>query len=160
AGERRALIGAFPLQVGSVEQPLTEFMRVAFTGSRLDPPPFLRGVYVTSATQQGTPIDRLTGMLARSFGVDQKRVPSLRPVSGRGYFITRLLTEVILGESLLVSQNPRILRRRKILRAAGFSTIAIVTVLGGFLLWRADVANRIAIEQADEAIAAYRQQLS
>jgi type VI secretion system protein ImpL len=89
AAERRALIGGFPLQVASLDQPLTEFLTQAFAGSRLDPPPLLRGVYFTSATQEGTPIDRLTGMLAHTFGVDRKRLPSLRPVSGRSYFVTR-----------------------------------------------------------------------
>jgi type VI secretion system protein ImpL len=160
AGERRGLIGSFPLQVASLEQPLTEFLTLAFTGTRLDPAPLLRGVYMTSATQQGTPIDRLTGMLARSFGVDQMRVPGLRPVSGRSYFVARLVREVILGEALLVSQQPGRMRRRRILRAIGFSAVGAATIAGGLLLWQADAANRVAVEQADEGIAAYRQILS
>ena len=36
----------------------------------------LRGVYLTSGTQQGTPIDRLTGVLSRGFGIDQRRTPA------------------------------------------------------------------------------------
>ena len=51
----------------------------------------LRGIYFTSGTQEGTPIDRLTGALARAFGVDQRRAPSLRPEQGRSYFLGRLL---------------------------------------------------------------------
>ncbi len=160
ASERRALIGTFPLQVASLEQPLTEFLTQAFSGGRLDPAPFLRGVYLTSATQQGTPIDRLTSLLAQTFGVDQKRVPSLRPVTGRGYFITRLLREVLLNEALLVSQPPARVRRRRILRAAGFTAVGLGTVAAALLLWRISVENRIAIEQTDENVAAYNQLLS
>lgn len=159
AAERRALIGSFPLQVASLEPPLTEFLTQAFAGSRLDPAPFLRGVYMTSATQQGTPIDRLTGMLARTFGVDQKQVPSLRPVAGRGYFIARFLRDVVLNEALLVSHRPEWIRRRRTLRAAGFSAVAVGTAAAAVLLWRTGVENRIAIEQADESVAAYRQLL-
>ena len=160
ASERRAAIDGFPLQVASLEQPLAEFLHLAFKGGKLDPAPFLRGVYMTSATQQGTPIDRLTGMLARSFGVDQMAVPSLRPVSGRSYFVTRLVREVILGEALLVSQPPARMRRRRVLRTAGFSAVGLATVAGGVLLWRAHAANAVAVEQAGESLAAYRQQLS
>jgi type VI secretion system protein ImpL len=158
--ERRALINGFPVQVASLEQSLNDFLSQAFSGSRLDPAPFLRGVYLTSATQEGAPIDRLIGMLARSFGIDQKRAPNLRPTSGRSYFITRLLREVILGEALLVASRSGRARRRRILRIAGFSAVGLVTVACGILLWRADMANRVAVAQADEAIAAYRQILS
>jgi type VI secretion system protein ImpL len=160
AAERRALICGFPLQVASLEQSLNDFMTQAFSGSRLDPAPFLRGIYMTSATQEGTPIDRLIGMLARSFGIDQKRAPSLRPAAGRGYFITRMLREVILGEALLVTSRSSRARRRRILRIGGFSIVGVATVACAFLLWRADTANRVAVAQADEALAAYRQVLS
>ncbi len=159
AAERRALIGSFPLQVASLEQPLTELLRAAFVGTRLDPAPLLRGVYLTSATQEGTPIDRMTGLLARSFGLDQKHVPSLRPVQGRSYFIDRLLRDVILGEAMLVARGPGAMRFHRIFRAAGFSAIGLATAVGGLLLWRAEVANRIAIENAGERLAAFRQSL-
>src|SRR6185437_6865145 len=92
--DRRTAIAGFPAQVASLQAPLTEFMQEAFGGSRLDPAPLLRGAYIASGTQEGTPIDRLTGALARGFGIDQQRAPSLRPEQGRSYFLTRLLKEV------------------------------------------------------------------
>ena len=87
---RRSLIAGFASQMASLEAPLGEFLQEAFGGSRLDPAPMLRGFYFTSGTQEGTPIDRLTGVLARTFGMDQRRVPSLRPDHGRSYFLSRL----------------------------------------------------------------------
>ena len=104
--DRRTLIAGFPAQVASLAAPLAEFLTEAFGGSRLDPAPLLRGVYLTSGTQEGTPIDRLTGAMARSFGIDAQRAPSLRPEQGRSYFLTRLLKEVIFGEATLVSRDP------------------------------------------------------
>ena len=105
--EKRALIAGFPTQVATLEQPLAAFLNEAFGGSRLDPAPLLRGAYFTSGTQEGTPIDRLTGAMARSFGLDQRSAPSLRPERGRSYFLGRLLREVIFGEAMLVSEPPR-----------------------------------------------------
>ena len=71
--DRRTAIAGFPAQVASLQTPLAEFIGEAFGGSRLDPAPFLRGIYLTSGTQEGTPIDRLTGAMARSFGIDAQR---------------------------------------------------------------------------------------
>ena len=96
----------FPGQVASLEPLLMDFLQAAFGGTRDDPAPLLRGVYFTSGTQEGTPIDRLTGTLARAFGVDQTRTPSLQPVQGRSYFLERLLKEVIFGEAMLVAHGP------------------------------------------------------
>ena len=80
--DRRALIAMFPGQFASLEPALTEFLQAAFGAAPDDPAPLLRGVYFTSGTQEGTPIDRLTGTLARALGVDQTR--SAEPAAGAG----------------------------------------------------------------------------
>ena len=90
--ERRVLIAGFPTQIATLAQPLQSFLTEAFGGSRLDPAPLLRGVYFTSGTQEGTPIDRLTGVMARAFGLDQRRAAALRPQQGRSYFLGRLVS--------------------------------------------------------------------
>ncbi len=159
APERRARIAGFPLQVASLLPPLDEFLQMAFGGTKLDPAPLLRGVYMSSATQEGTPIDRMTGMLARSFGIDQQRAPSLRPTAGRAHFIKRLLGDVVLGEALLVSADPARRRRRLAWRVGGFATVGLATLAVAALLWRVESVNRLAVEQATEALAAYRAQL-
>ena len=158
--ERRRLIGAFPLQVASLGAPLEEFLREAFTGSRLDPAPWLRGVYLTSATQEGTPIDRLTGLLARQFGIEEARAPALRPMAGRAYFLSSLLRDVLLGEALLVRDRPGRVRRRRALRLAGFSAIAACAGTALFLVWRADTDSQSMIERGNRTIASYRQLIS
>ena len=89
--ERRALIAGFPTQIATLAQPLQGFLSEAFGGSRLDPAPLLRGVYFASGTQEGSPIDRLTGVMMRAFGLDQRRAAALRPVQGRSYFLGQLV---------------------------------------------------------------------
>ena len=66
--ERRGVITGFPAQMASLEKPLASFIAAAFP-----PATWLRGVYFASGTQEGTPIDRLTGAMARAFGIDQVR---------------------------------------------------------------------------------------
>src|SRR4029079_10149700 len=132
--DRRALIAGFPTQMASLAQPLQAFLTDAFGGSRLDPAPLLRGVYFTSGTQEGTPIDRLTGVMARAFGLDQRRAAALRPQQGRSYFLGRLVSQVILGEAMLVSEPPAARMRRVVLRAASFAAVGLATLaVGGWL---------------------------
>ena len=153
--DRRALFAGFPAQVGSLEPPLAEFLGEAFGGSALDPAPFLRGVYMTSGTQEGTPVDRLTGALSRAFGIDQRRAPSLRAASGRSYFLERLLRDVIFGEAMLAGLNTAQRRRRLALNIAGYAGVAILLLAftAGFVLSRAH--NAAAITASSNAIAAY-----
>ena len=153
--DRRTLIAGFPAQVASLGAPLGEFLTEAFGGSRLDPAPVLRGVYLTSGTQEGTPIDRLTGAMSRSFGIDAQRAPSLRPEQGRSYFLSRLLKEVIFGEATLVARDPAQVRRNVLVRA-GAAAIALLVVLGATAaLLQTRQANQAAVDQAQAALAAY-----
>lgn len=133
--ERRALIAGFPTQIASLAQPLQAFLTEAFGGSRLDPAPLLRGVYFASGIQEGSPIDRLTGVMMRAFGVDQRRAAALRPVQGRSYFLGHLVSRVIFGEAMLVSEPPTARMRRLIMRSAAYAVVALLTLgVAGWLV--------------------------
>ena len=153
--DRRTLIAGFPAQVASLQTPLAEFLGEAFGGSRLDPAPFLRGVYLSSGTQEGTPIDRLTGAMARSFGIDQQRAPSLRPEQGRSYFLGRLLKDVIFGEATLVARDPGAVRRNRLAYLGIAAIAALVALLGAGALIQTRTANTTAINESNAALAAY-----
>ncbi len=153
--DRRVPIAGFPAQMASLQGPLADFVAEAFGASRLDAAPLLRGVYFTSGTQEGTPVDRLTATMARSFGIDQLRAASLVPEKGRSYFLTRLLKDVIFGESMLVARDPRAVRRKYLLRA-GAAALALIVAGGGIAaLLQTRSANMAAIAQANTALAAY-----
>ena len=64
--ERRAVVQAFPAQVAALVPPLQRFLDAAFAATGYETPPVLRGVYLTSATQAGTPIDRLLASVQRT----------------------------------------------------------------------------------------------
>ena len=150
--ERRALIAGFPTQIATLAQPLQGFLSEAFGGSRLDPAPLLRGVYFASGTQEGSPIDRLTGVMMRAFGLDQRRAAALRPVQGRSYFLGQLVARVIFGEAMLVSEPPTARMRRLILRSASYAVVALLTLgVAGWL-----VANRSSSQREITEMAAAR----
>ncbi|MGH7152921.1 MAG: type VI secretion system membrane subunit TssM, partial [Acetobacteraceae bacterium] len=154
--ERRALIAGFPAQVASLEGPLAEFVTEAFGGSRLDPAPMLRGTYLTSGTQEGTPIDRLTGALSRAFGIDQQRAASLRPEQGRSYFLTRLLKGVVFNEAMLVARDAVAVRRSLVVRYGAIALAVLVVLIGGAGLLQTRQANNAAVARSDAALLALR----
>jgi type VI secretion system protein ImpL len=147
----------FPGQVASFEPTLVEFLNAAFGGTGDDPAVLLRGVYFTSGTQEGAPIDRLAGTMARALGMDQTRAPTLRAVQGRSYFLERLLKEVIFGEALLVAYGPAAARRRLVLRTAGYAVPAVLVVATAAMLWQVHRTGQREIDAAAAALTGYEQ---
>ncbi|NMJ39952.1 type VI secretion system membrane subunit TssM [Roseomonas sp. JC162] len=134
--QQRAALAGFPAQFASLEAPLTAFVTAAFGGTRLDPAPMLRGVYFTSGTQEGSPLDRLAGALSRSFGLDPRRPAAVMQQKGRAYFITRLLKDVIFNEARLASGDRKADKRRRVVAIAAWSIAGLVTLGGGLYGWK------------------------
>jgi type VI secretion system protein ImpL len=124
---RRALVYGFPQQLGLLRERLVAFMDVAFSASKLEPAPRLRGVYFTSGTQEGTPIDRVMGALSRELGLGRRMLPAQHP-TGRSYFLTRLLRDVIFPEAGLAGIDLRWEQRRQRLHRAALAGAAITVI--------------------------------
>ncbi|MCQ8182568.1 type VI secretion system membrane subunit TssM [Methylomonas sp. SURF-1] len=153
--QRRAAIFDFPQQMMLFKAVATDFLRATFSTNRYEEPFLLRGVYFSSGTQDGTPIDRIMSVLAANFRLDRQAVPLL---SGRGksYFLTKLLKQVVFPEAELVGTDPRIERRYRLMTLAAYgATFAFVAIAA--LVWSISfTANKMAIAEVDKQIEAYR----
>lgn len=153
---RRSMIYAFPGQMASLKKSLGEFLAAVFEPSRYDERIMLRGVYFTSGTQEGTPIDRLMGAVARTFGLDQQALPAYGG-RGRSYFITRLLNEVVFAEAGLAGYNRRLESRRAWLQRGSYAGVLAVTMLAALAWFTSYTANHAHVNQVSESLAEYRQ---
>jgi type VI secretion system protein ImpL len=133
--QKRAAIYRFPQQFRAAGPLIGRFLEGAFGGASSGETPLLRGVYFTSGTQEGSPIDRVLGTLARSFNLERKVQP---PAAGAGksYFLKRLLHDVAFGEAGLAGRNPAAERRGAMVRFTVYASFAGVTLACG-LLWTA-----------------------
>lgn len=149
--DTRAAIFRFPAQLTSLGEPIRLLVDTVFGESRYEESAWLRGVYLTSATQEGTPIDRLTATLAASFGLPALARPAPPRIEKRSFFLRRLLTEVIFREAGLGTLDPAAEERRRwIWRGAAVACAGIV-VLAGLIFTLSYLANRGAIAaQADQ----------
>lgn len=124
---RRARIYSFPSQFAQVKAPLAEFLTQVFAPSRFEADPLLRGIYFVSGTQEGSPIDRVLGTLARRYRLEGALLPP-QAASGRSFFLQRLLTDVVFAEHGIAGTDSRWERRRGALALAGYAAVALVCV--------------------------------
>jgi len=157
--DRRSLIFSFPTQMAALKQVSQEFLDQIFRPTRYEDRPLLRGVYFTSGTQEGTPIDRLMGVMAATFGLDRKRLSAFSG-AGRSYFLTRLLREVVFQEAGIVSRNRRVERMRVAIGWASVS-LATIVILGMAAIWYYSyLGNKQLIADFNTAIGTYKQQVA
>lgn len=160
--QRRAAAYRFPQELHGLAPLIAQFVEAAFTGVQGAPAPMLRGVYFTSGTQEGNPIDRVLGTLARGFRLEREGRPAaaaVAPGTAKSFFLMRLLREVIFPESGLAGSDAGLERRERNLRLAVYGGIAAVTVaIAG--LWLASFGgNRSFVAQAAAAAAGAREGL-
>lgn len=153
--QRRAAIAAFPAQLAALEPALRSFVSQTFgTAYAGDAAIQLRGVYLTSATQEGTPIDRLIGAMARAFGLSV-RGAVIPPSQGRAYFLQRLLREVMFAESGLAGVNKRVEWRNAFLNALAIAAACVIVVAGLLALSMSYQRNRAYLAEVDDAAATF-----
>ena len=152
--QRRRLIYGFPQQIASLRDVASEFLTEIFRPSRLEERPLLRGVYFTSGTQDGTPIDRLLGTMASQFGLPRQSVTAFSG-AGRSYFLTRLLGEVVFGEASLVSQDKKLERRTKWMYRGAYAGAAVVLLLLAAGWTNSYIGNRVMIDEVHGSLEKY-----
>ncbi|NNG05393.1 MAG: type VI secretion system membrane subunit TssM [Inquilinus sp.] len=156
--QRRAMIYGFPAQIASLREPMRDFLTEVFKPSKFEERPLLRGVYFTSGTQEGTPIDRLMGAMAATFGLNRQSLSAFSG-SGRSYFLTRPLRSIVFPEASMVSANRRVETLRLwTQRAAYAAAIGVVVAMAGIWI-NGFFGNRALVQEYEAGMAQYAQQL-
>ena len=137
--QRRDLIYTLPQQFGALKLLADQFLKEIFRPSRYEERVLLRGMYFTSGTQEGTPIDRLMSALTSTFGLHRQ---SLGAFSGKGrsYFITRLLRDVVFPEAEIAGTNLRVERWRAWIQRGAYLAALLITVIAA-ALWLTSYAR-------------------
>lgn len=124
---RRCRMFNFPKEFASIAGPLEHFSSEVFKTSRFEMRPLLRGIYFTSGTQAGAPVERLLGAMSRNFGLSGSSRRSQTGI-GKAFFIKRLLSDVVFDEQGLVGVNRKLERNLSTMRAAAYVCAAAITL--------------------------------
>jgi type VI secretion system protein ImpL len=152
---RRTRIFAFPQQMTALREALSHFVSEVFGSTRFDRQILLRGVYFTSGTQEGTPIDRLLGSIGRRFAVAPQAMAA-PPGRGKAYFIEKFLKEILLAESGLAGVNRRLEMQKAALQLGAYAAMVLIAVLGVTLLTVSYRRNQAYIADVDAAVNEFR----
>ena len=149
---RRAAIQGFPQQFENLKSVISSFVKQTFIKNRFQYQPYLRGIYFTSGTQDGTPIDRMMTAVSSNFGFTRENI-QLPQGQGKSFFLGHLFRKVIFPESELVGSNRRyetIIKwaQRSAYVAMTLSAIALITIWAGSVtrhdMYMAEVESYIA----------------
>jgi type VI secretion system protein ImpL len=113
--EARDRIHAFPRQFDSLRQGMIDLVASLFDRSVYQDAPIMRGVYFTSGTQEGRPIDRIMASMAEAFGVRPQTLaaPVTKPKS---YFVRDMFQRVVFPDAEVAVRSSRALRRERLVR--------------------------------------------
>jgi type VI secretion system protein ImpL len=156
--QRRSLIYGFPQEMAALREPLTRFLEEVFLPSRFEIRPLLRGIYFTSGTQEGTPIDRLLGNIAQSFGLDRISLPAFSG-RGRSYFIQDLFRDIIFPEAGIAGTNKKVELRRAWLQRGAYAGAIGLTILMALAWTTSFTRNQMGIKDLEAAVAQYEESL-
>jgi type VI secretion system protein ImpL len=152
--QHRVQLFGFAAQMARLKPQIHDFLNQIFEPTRYHVNASLRGFYFTSGTQQGTPIDQLIGSLARTFGAEEVSAAAYHG-AGKSFFLTNLITKVIIGESDWVSTDRGAVRRALIIKTAAMALIGLVGIGLGVAWLTSYKKNSDLIEQAIQVDNAY-----
>ncbi|MDR2365064.1 MAG: type VI secretion system membrane subunit TssM, partial [Zoogloeaceae bacterium] len=156
---RRELIYAFPQQFFALTMILREIVPDLLATSRFSDSPFLRGMYFTSATQEGTPFDRIVNTLGRGFAVQRPRQATVAG-TGKAYFLQELLSQVVFAEAHIAGADRRA-ERRSYAWHVGAYTLSAATLCGAVFAWADSYRNNLTyIAEVDQKTTAFEKELA
>lgn len=142
--DKRELVFGFPQRFGGLRRTLFSFLEKALSVDRYHEPQLLRGIYFTSAVQQGAPVDPLANAVSEEFAISRAaRLPFIG--RGRSFFIDHLVQHVLFQEQGLAGTNKRVEFNNRLLR---FGIVAAGALFIGGLAWAwhtSSLANEAAI---------------
>jgi type VI secretion system protein ImpL len=129
--DARFKIFEFSQQLEAFGQNLTALVTELFAENVYQDAPILRGVYFTSGTQEGRPIDRIMQNMAAAFGVSGRAAASVAITKPKSYFLRDVFTNVVFPDQAAAVRSTRVMRKERVRRLA--ITAAACVLAAGFL---------------------------
>lgn len=149
--QHRQTLYTFPQQFSALKETIDTFLHEMFRQSNLQHNVLLRGVYFTSATQIGSPIDRIMGSLAQQFGIAQQNLSQLSG-KGKSFFINHLLSHVVFAESGLAGTNIQLKIKLQWLQRIVVIAIFFATLIMGVIWYNSYYHNQKIIANYQDSI--------
>ena len=130
--DARRSVFHFPLEFQSLRENLSDFVTALFQANAFQETPILRGVYFTSGTQEGSPIDRVIGGMLRVFNIGsaQQIQPPQQSTESKSYFVTDVFRRIVFPDQNYAGRTKGELRRQLVNRIAfAISALLLASIL-------------------------------
>lgn len=158
---RRERLHELPQYFASLREPIARFMHEMTEPNIYHETPILRGVYMTSGTQEGRPLGRIMSAISEAFGLRPTiGGATVAPVDAKSYFLGEIFRRVIFPDYSLVRHNRRRTRKLRIggtVAGAVALVAAIATVVLPLMSYR---HNRDILGQGGTSLAYVEQHLA
>ncbi|HEX3343879.1 MAG TPA: type VI secretion protein IcmF/TssM N-terminal domain-containing protein, partial [Polyangiaceae bacterium] len=127
--EVRQRIYQFPLEFAALKQNLQDFVGALFTQNSFQDTPILRGIYFSSGTQEGRPIDRVIGGMMRAFNLPSPAEHAeAQPGEAKSYFVTDVFRRVVFPDQNVAART-RTEQRRQFINRVVFAVAALALAI-------------------------------
>src|SRR6185312_16267165 len=128
--EVRQRIYQFPLEFAALKNNLRSFVAALMQPNAFQETPILRGVYFSSGTQEGRPVDRVIDGMRRAFNLGPSGGGVMPPVTEtKSYFVTDLFQRVVFPDQNVASRTREALRRAFVQKVALGVTAATIAAM-------------------------------
>jgi type VI secretion system protein ImpL len=132
--ELRPRIFQFPLEFAGLRNNLIDFVGMLLQPNNFRETPVLRGVYFTSGTQEGRPIDRVIGGMLSAFNMAAPMLPGMPQMAqsqtdSKSYFVMDLFRRVVFPDQHVAARTPAE-AKRQLANRIFFSIAALVVAIG------------------------------
>ena len=152
---RRGAIQGFPQQMENIKTIIDGFIKQTFVKNRYEFQPYLRGMYFTSGTQDGTPIDRLMTSVSSNFGFAREAVQQLNG-QGKSFFIGQLFRNVIFPEAELVGSNRKYESFIRWIQRVSYAGMVSASIIMFFVWAGSYTRNEMFMHEVNTYVAEYK----
>jgi type VI secretion system protein ImpL len=136
----REKVYQFPLEFAAIKRNLSDFMGAAFKPAAVPAnkkarrlkTPILRGMYFTSGTQEGKPLDRVVGAMGRAFGLRPVEKDAEKATEQKSFFLRDVFERQIFPDRDVAGRTEDEIKRVRLQRvalAAGLFVLACIFCL-------------------------------
>ena len=156
----RGQVFRFPAQLDQLTQPMKLLIDTVFGESRYEESPWLRGFYFSSATQEGSPIDRMVGGLAETFGLSAPATVQRQHGEKRSFFLRNMLGDLVFKEAGLGTFDPKAEERRTWIWRGTLAGASLVGVVASLLFLFSYFRSSGALEDQERQLATLSSRLA
>ncbi|HZO12014.1 MAG TPA: type VI secretion system membrane subunit TssM, partial [Polyangiaceae bacterium] len=126
--QAREAIFQFPLEFAGIKRNLHELIAQVFMVNAFQGTPIFRGVYFSSGTQEGTPLNRVLQRMGHAMGIRPAQTGMQQRVESKSYFLHDLFMRIVFPDADVAARSAVEMRRRRMVRL-GVSAAALALAL-------------------------------